>query len=181
MPDKEPRSPARRGRIKDARGQRTTQLDPISMHYLRQRDVIDAETLRTLAAEIGIGWPRFVKVLFFVVIADLTICLVVSGVDFFKEVIVGGSGFGAFILERLLPLTPLWACPMFIWFVSARVRFSRVRSAMLRRSLCPHCGYKLKGLPVDETDGATVCPECGCAWQLPDSANRGTKHLQPSR
>ncbi|MHC4209170.1 MAG: hypothetical protein ACYSWT_05580 [Planctomycetota bacterium] len=138
----------------------------MSMHYLRQRDVIDAETLRKLAADIGIGWPRLVKVLFFVVIADLTLCLVVSGVDFFKDVIFGGAGLGAFVLERVLPLTPLWAFPMLIWFVSARVRFKRVRDAMLRHGRCPHCGYDLKGLPVNEPEGATLCPECGCAWRL---------------
>jgi hypothetical protein len=168
MPEDERRSPKRSGRITDARGRRVRQLDPVSMHYLRQRDVIDAETLRKLAADIGIGWPRLVKVLFFVVIADLALCLVVSGVDLFRDVIVGGAGLGAFVLERLLPLTPLWACPMLIWFVSARVRFKRVRDAMLRHGRCPHCGYDLKGLPVDEPEGATLCPECGCAWRLPN-------------
>jgi hypothetical protein len=166
MPENEPPSPKRRGRITDARGRRVTQLDPVSMHYLRQRDVIDADTLRALAAEIGIGWPRFVRVLFFVVVADLAVCLVVTGLDFVEEVIRGGSGLGAFVLERVLPLTPLWAFPMFIWFVSSRVRFSRVRAAMLRHCRCPHCGYDLEGLPVEETDGGTVCPECGCAWRL---------------
>ncbi|MHC5005783.1 MAG: hypothetical protein ACYTGF_00310 [Planctomycetota bacterium] len=166
MPEEEPQSPKRKGRITDARGRRVAQLDPVSMHYLRQRNVIDAETLRQLAAEIGFGWPRFVKVLFFVVIADLTICLVVSGVDFFKQVVFGGAGVGSFALTRLLPLTPLWAFPMLIWFVSAKVRFKRVRNAMLRHGRCPHCGYDLKGLPADEPVGATLCPECGCSWKL---------------
>ena len=156
----------RRGRIRDARGRRATQLDPVSMHYLRRRDVIDAETLRTLAAEIGVGWPRFVKILFFVVIADLIICLTVSGIDFFREVVFGGTGLGAFIISRLLPLTPLWALPMMIWFVSSQVRFKRVCRVMLKHGRCPHCGYDLRNLPADETDGATVCPECGCAWKL---------------
>ena len=65
MPEKDPSSPRREGRITDARGRRVTQLDPVSMHYLRTRDSIDAETLRTLASEIGIGWPIIVKILFF--------------------------------------------------------------------------------------------------------------------
>ena len=32
---------------------------------------------------------------------------------------------------------------------------------------CPYCGYDIRGLPVDPSDGATVCPECGCAWRVP--------------
>ena len=43
-------------RIKDTRGRNVTQLDPVSMHVLRQRDAIDAETVRQLAVEIGVGW-----------------------------------------------------------------------------------------------------------------------------
>jgi transcription initiation factor TFIIIB Brf1 subunit/transcription initiation factor TFIIB len=38
---------------------------------------------------------------------------------------------------------------------------------MLKHRRCPHCGYDIRGLPVDPQDGATVCPECGCAWELP--------------
>jgi hypothetical protein len=52
-------------------------------------------------------------------------------------------------------------------FRIARAKYvSRVASVMLKRRHCPHCGYDLRGLPVDSTDGATVCPECGCAWNL---------------
>jgi hypothetical protein len=39
---------------------------------------------------------------------------------------------------------------------------------MIRFRRCPHCGYSLQGLPVDPADGATVCPECACAWRLDD-------------
>jgi hypothetical protein len=37
---------------------------------------------------------------------------------------------------------------------------------MLKHRRCPHCGYDLRLLPIDSNDGATVCPECGCAWSL---------------
>ena len=47
-----------------------------------------------------------------------------------------------------------------------RSRFGKVAVAMLMRLRCPHCGYDLRLLPTDPADGATVCPECGCAWQL---------------
>ena len=43
-----------------------------------------------------------------------------------------------------------------------------VTSVMLKHCHCPHCGYDIRGLPRDPADGATVCPECGCAWKLED-------------
>ena len=42
----------------------------------------------------------------------------------------------------------------------------KIRRAMLNHLRCPHCGYDIRGLPTDPEDGVTVCPECGCAWQL---------------
>ena len=44
---------------------------------------------------------------------------------------------------------------------------------MLQHRRCPHCGYDLRLLPDDCSDGATVCPECGCAWKLVGEANGG--------
>lgn len=40
-------------------------------------------------------------------------------------------------------------------------------AAMLRRARCPRCGYRLEGCTPDAADGATRCPECGAAWNLP--------------
>jgi hypothetical protein len=52
-------------------------------------------------------------------------------------------------------------------FLLARAKYvSRVASVMLEHRRCPHCGYDLHGLGIDEADGCTVCPECGCAWRL---------------
>lgn len=41
------------------------------------------------------------------------------------------------------------------------------RLAHLRMCLC--CGYELEGIPA-ESDGCTVCPECGAAWRLTESS-----------
>jgi len=42
------------------------------------------------------------------------------------------------------------------------------RQAMLRAGLCPGCGYQLPDVPPD-SEGCTVCPECGAAWKLDDA------------
>lgn len=43
----------------------------------------------------------------------------------------------------------------------------RIRvAAFVRRGLCAQCGYPICGT-TEETDGCTVCPECGAAWKLP--------------
>jgi hypothetical protein len=40
--------------------------------------------------------------------------------------------------------------------------------AMLDHSLCPWCGYGLRGLPMGE-DGNVMCPECTGKWVGPVS------------
>ncbi|MHC4770006.1 MAG: hypothetical protein ACYTEI_15050, partial [Planctomycetota bacterium] len=56
------------------------------------------------------------------------------------------------------------------WMVvhKRRSRRGRVSALMIKHRRCPHCGYSVQGLPVDPADGATVCPECACAWRLDD-------------
>jgi hypothetical protein len=56
------------------------------------------------------------------------------------------------------------------WRSGRRARAKRIHEIMLRHFRCPHCGYDIRGLPVAPEDGATVCPECGCAWQLAGKA-----------
>lgn len=48
-------------------------------------------------------------------------------------------------------------------------RMELIRRAMLRYRRCPACAYRLSGLPL-ESDGCTVCPECGAAWRFPTSS-----------
>jgi hypothetical protein len=52
------------------------------------------------------------------------------------------------------------------WQSGRRARAKHVCEIMLRHLRCPHCGYDIRGLLTDPNDGATICPECGCAWKL---------------
>ena len=49
----------------------------------------------------------------------------------------------------------------------------RVLRALLDHRICPHCGYDLRGIPADPSDGAAVCPECACAWRLAGADDPG--------
>jgi hypothetical protein len=151
---------AHRGRIKDARGRAVTQLDPIALYVLRQHDVIDADTLRTIANEKGVRVAVVERV---ALISGLCGALLVIGIFTFESVT---GGIRDATLAKSTGLLYLCSMPWIIWYVLKRRRFGNVAAAMLRHRRCPHCGYDLRMLPVDAEDGATVCPECGCAWIL---------------
>jgi len=156
------------GRIKDARGRRVTQIDPVAMHLLHRHDEgIPHEVLRELAREIGIGK-----------LADSWFGLCVGGIGFacamlllgdaLIQLIRGSMLLGEFV-QRALWYQGIWAIPFAFWRAARRSRFHRIRRAMLRHRRCPHCGYDLRMLPTDPYDGTTVCPECGCVWRLDDT------------
>jgi len=42
------------GRIRDARGRKVTQLDPVAIYLLRQHYIIDADALQAIANEEGV-------------------------------------------------------------------------------------------------------------------------------
>jgi uncharacterized Zn finger protein (UPF0148 family) len=48
--------------------------------------------------------------------------------------------------------------------------------------LCPQCHYDLSGVP-QESDGCTLCPECGAAWNLwdPQSGQHAIIHVVDDR
>lgn len=55
------------------------------------------------------------------------------------------------------------------WRLGVRApRIEGVAERLRRCRLCLCCGYDLEGL-TPESDGCTVCPECGGAWALGDS------------
>ena len=60
----------------------------------------------------------------------------------------------------------LCSVPWITWYSMKRARQQSITEAMLKHARCPHCGHDLRGLPPDETDHATICPKCDCAWRL---------------
>ncbi len=165
--DQPPQSEKNRHRktthIHDARGRKVVQLDPYEMWLLHQHDAIDAETLKQLADEIGSGVDakrrRGVRV-FMIVGSILAIVFAIQVVDLALHgrllEVLRPQNFGTFSMCFVA-----WA----LWVKARNARFRKVREIMLAHHRCPHCGYDLAGLREDASDGAIVCPECGCAWK----------------
>lgn len=159
------RNPAQ---VTDARGRRVALLDPYTLWLARRHDMIPAEALGAIAREIGFGLVRGQRVLFAVSVVCLGIVLVAvaeRGVEMLLH-----ETFSLLGLMRTASLfTTVWAGPLVFWLGARRIRLQRTRRTMLKHLRCPHCGYDLRLLPTDPVDGATVCPECGCAWRLEDA------------
>ncbi len=155
------------GRTKDARGRKVTQLDPVTMRVLNQYDVIPVETLRKLAEEIDPGevWKRQRAII-------LSVLGILAAYVFFFlyfRFLARGSWRDPVMLTVYVGYLVLPPVVVYVQFRKARrARWERIRGAMLKHLRCPHCGYDIRGLPIDPEDGATVCPECGCAWRLDD-------------
>ena len=162
-----------RSRIKDARGRRVTELDPVAMYLLHQHGVIEADVLRAIAHEKGVRITGMERAS---LIVSIVVVLTVAGL-FVQSHIAGDFGNAPFARSASL----LFFCfpPWLAWNHLKRSRFGKVAAAMLKHLRCPHCGYDLRLLPTDPTDGVTVCPECGCAWRLVGEATAGA--LRPER
>jgi len=155
--------------IRDARGRKVTQLDPVMMHLLHRHDAIEAEALRAIAEDVGPAYTRASRIatwtLFILGAAGVVALLVRAylfrgGLDTVGKILTAVN-----IICLALVVFGLWAG-------ARKLRFGRVRRIMLAHRRCPHCGYDLNGLPGDEKHGATVCPECGCAWKVKEQGPR---------
>lgn len=166
MSGDEPNLRERRMRIREARGRSVTQLDPVTMHLMHRHDLIDAETLRVIAEEIGPGHGKWRRRWFWIFEILPLIAIPVLFIRVF--IMRGGRDSLSIILWSVIVVCVVIA----VWgfaMGAKKLRFGRVRDAMLKYRRCPHCGYNLRGLMVAPTDGATLCPECGCAWKIDPS------------
>ncbi|MHC4126988.1 MAG: TFIIB-type zinc ribbon-containing protein [Planctomycetota bacterium] len=146
--------------IKDARGRKVTQLDPVALHLLRRHEPIDAKTLGAIAAEEGVWINRLERVALI-----LVFLMILALVGFAAALLVQGTPWGE-IVRRIGTTLYLFVWPFIVWGTLKHRRWGKIPAAMLKHFRCPHCGYDLRGLDADPEDGATVCPECGCAWRL---------------
>jgi hypothetical protein len=158
----------RGGRVKDARGRRVTQLDPVAMHILHRHEAIPAEDLRTIATAIDpVEVKRRPRAALLTPIWIILWYLAFFGYFYIFKRWRGWDPvlvmFATFYF--LFPIAHL----LFGSLKARRARWDRIRRIVLEHHYCPHCGYNLRGCPTDPEDDTTVCPECGCAWSMPDA------------
>ena len=160
------------GRIIDARGRRVSQLDPVMMHLLHRPGIMPVGVLQQIAQQVGIGITRATRGVFWASVVGL-ICLGIALAICITR-FANGSITATRFARNLIPYTGVIAGLAGSWIALRSARHQKIGSAMLQHRRCPHCGYDLRMLPVAPEDGATICPECGCAWSLPDMTVGGT-------
>lgn len=164
MTEKETPTPPEVGHTKDTRGKLVTLIDPFVMHRLGRHDTIPAEPLAEIAREIGSGWARRHQIACLIAWAlPLTVIAITWIAKLHRGTPLGSLERNVVVI--LVANFALGTC--IIWWWARRNRMTRIRTIMLKHLRCPHCGYDIRGLPVDPQDDVTVCPECGCAWLLP--------------
>ena len=155
----------RAGRIKDARGRPVSRLDPVKLYLLNQHSIIPADALRSIADQLLPGARR--QRLFQVLSVALGFLVVVGGTIIYFRYFSTWKGFDPVNMTiYAIQVVVILSGPLLVFRLAKAKYVSRVVSVMLEHRRCPHCGYDLHGLDIDEADGCTVCPECGCAWRL---------------
>lgn len=172
MTETEPRAPRQAVSFRDARGKPVTLLDPYELDLLRRYEVIPAGTLQPIASEVGFGLPKWQQRGYLACVSAFFGCIVFLVI--WK--LVRGTGVDAleFVLWPL-NLTVFAIGALQFWRSGRRGRARRVCTVMLGYLRCPCCGYDLRLLPVDQADGTTVCPECGCAWKLGNAGDASSE------
>jgi hypothetical protein len=110
------------GRIRDARGRRVSQLDPVALYLLRRHDMIEADALQGIANEKGVRITARERV---ALRAGLCSVLLVMG--FFTHALITGDIRNATFAKTA---SLLWCCsiPWIIWFAIARCGRPRPRT-----------------------------------------------------
>ncbi len=168
MTDKAESKSAQAGRVQDARGRTVSQLDPYTLRLLRRHDIIPTDALVEIAREIGSGWRKWQRIMLIITLLAVAIGLIAVGEKCVRMLIASNFSVGE-LMKTAVPFNGAWVGPFMFWIGAYQYRAARTKNVMLKHRRCPHCGYDLRGLPVDPKDNATVCPECGCAWRLEES------------
>ena len=172
------------GRARDARGREVRVISPLRMRLLGRYEVIEREALNAILEDITPGFRR--NLVFAIIILTLTFVLAVGGIV--VDCILEGPAAWQDLFDTMKTMFPIWI-PCLVggvlvpWLATRQVRRKRTIAALLKHHRCLHCGYDLRNLPVDSFDGATICPECACAWQFekfrPEDLDPSTGLSQP--
>ena len=152
----------------DARGRRVTQLDPVAMHVLNYSGTIPVDKLSEIADEIRPKAKR--QGLFQALTVLFGLLFVIGGNVFYFSYFSTWKGLDPIgVTIYVIQFVVIVSGPLIAYRLARGSYANRITPVMLKYSLCPHCGYDLRLLPASPNDGATTCPECGCAWLIDDT------------
>lgn len=155
------------GNVRDARGRVVTQLDPVMMLLFHGDSVIDRAQLDAIVEELEPGVPaRHRRLIFFAAVAFMLLLAAGMMLLYYVSNASGRRDIISTLMNPAITGGAIVGGVIVPWIITKQKRMRRASQVMLEHRRCPHCGYSLNGLPSDPADGATVCPECGCAWLL---------------
>ena len=156
-------------RVKDARGRTVTQLDPVRLQVWHRYNVIEADALERIVEELEPGTAKMRRrMIVMVPSAILLLGLGIVALYYFSDS-SARRDLVSTLTNPVIMVPNVLCCAFIPWLTTRQARLKRARFAMLKHRHCPHCCYDLRLLPTNPVDGATVCPECGCAWLLDDA------------
>jgi hypothetical protein len=149
----------------DARDRSVTVVDPFTLQLLGRKNVIEREALDAILEELAPGARRRRAILLWLLPLSL---IVVAGAIGLVVAAEGQPAWRDLVAGAMNPAVLAGCLGGIVTSVigARQARHRKAPAVLLRHRRCPHCGYSLIGLPVDPADGATICPECACAWHL---------------
>jgi len=156
--------------IKDDRGRSVSQLDPVTLHVWHRYDSVDAEVLEEIVESLEPGTAKARRLMIFLVPITLVVIATFVAVLYYYFDTSARRDLVSTITNPVIMVPNVLCCFFVPWIIARHARTNRMRFAMLKHRRCPHCGYDLRNLPAAPDDGATVCPECGCAWLIDEAS-----------
>lgn len=152
-----------RGRTRDAEGRLVRLLDPYPL-WLRGRFEPIAETeLNAIVNDLGVPnkgrktiylWLGFIAVVLVLTVGGIAAMVMIEGRPAVND------------LLSMLRNPAMWIGPIggtvAAIIATRQQRLAKMRRVLLGHGHCPHCGYRIVGLPTG--DEAVRCPECSCTW-----------------
>ena len=156
----------RTGHTRDARGKPVKLLDPVPLYMLGRSDVIERGSLDSVMMELdpalATTGAKRTRLRFVIIIVCAIVVLAVIGQ---VAIIATGDKNALRTLTKPYFFLPVILGMVLPFIIIRAERMKKLKRVMLGHRLCPHCGYDLRNRPVED-DGATVCSECGSAWNL---------------
>ncbi|MCC7389877.1 MAG: hypothetical protein IT431_14045 [Phycisphaerales bacterium] len=167
-----------RGWTRDAAGRRVRLLDPYPLWLRGCFEPIAEDTLNSIVSDLGVPNRGRKILLVWVCVLAATLVIAIGGVAA-SVIIEGRPALDDLISTLTNPAFVVGPIGGVIGAVLAtrQHRLTRVRRVLLGHGHCPHCGYRIAGLPVE---GDVVrCPECGGAWPEREAGVGLARHEVP--